>query len=150
MLNRVVRAVDQGWEYVPDQRHTELIVNGLGLEGAMAVRAAGEDKKAWEKEDNARSLNAADAVIFRSIAARCNYSALDRADIHYATKGLCRGMASPSAGGGNKLNKLGRNFLGVPRVVTEAKNSQPSRIRMAAEEQQDRRLGERFCGEPKL
>lgn len=77
VLNRVVRADPQGWEYEPDQRHMELIVKGLGLENAKAVRAPGEDEKSWEEEDNAKSLNTVESQKFRSIAARCNYLAPD-------------------------------------------------------------------------
>lgn len=81
VLSRVVRAVEHGWEYEPDQRHAELFVKGLGWENAKAVKAPGMDEKPWEEEDNARALGPAEASRFRSIAARCNYLALVRADI---------------------------------------------------------------------
>ena len=32
VLNRTIRITEQGWEYEPDQRHAELIVEELGLE----------------------------------------------------------------------------------------------------------------------
>lgn len=56
VLNRIVRAAPQGWEYEPDQRHTELIATGLGLEKPKQLKALGEHEKQWEAEDSARSL----------------------------------------------------------------------------------------------
>ena len=43
VLNRVVRVSEQGWEYEPDQRHAELIIEELGLAEAKAVSTPGED-----------------------------------------------------------------------------------------------------------
>jgi hypothetical protein len=33
ILNRIIRKTSEGWEYEPDQRHAELIVDGLSLGG---------------------------------------------------------------------------------------------------------------------
>ena len=41
------------------------------------------------------------------LAARSNYLALDRPDIQYSTKEVCRGMANPSVADRRKLKRLG-------------------------------------------
>ena len=37
VLNRVIRCGDQGWEYEPDQRHAELIIEEIGTNDANPV-----------------------------------------------------------------------------------------------------------------
>jgi hypothetical protein len=43
--------------------------------------------------------------------------AADRADIQYAVKDICRGMATPTRGGWRKLKRLGRYLVGKPRAI---------------------------------
>ena len=57
------------------------------------------------------------ATLFRAITARANYVALDRSDVQFAVKELCRKMSAPTAGDLKKLKRLGRYFLGKPRAV---------------------------------
>ena len=45
---------------------------------------------------------------YRAIAARCKYAAARRPDIQFASKDLCRWMASPSLLGLQGLKMLGR------------------------------------------
>lgn len=85
------------------------------------VKAPGAEEKPWEEVDDLRELSARESSVFRSFAARANYLALDRCDIQYSTKELCRGMAKPTVGDMKKLKRLGRYLLGVPRVVSEFK-----------------------------
>ena len=56
---------------------------------------------------------------FRRTAARANYLSLDRADIQFAVKEICRGMANPTKGDGRKLRRLGRYLKDSPRCVME-------------------------------
>ena len=37
VLNRIVRATQEGWEYEADQRHAEIIVRDLGLDKCSGV-----------------------------------------------------------------------------------------------------------------
>ena len=55
---------------------------------------------------------------YRALAARTDYLALDRADIQYAVKGICRGMARPTLGDKRKLKRLARYLKENPRVVS--------------------------------
>ena len=43
---------------------------------------------------------------FRSLAARCNYLSLDRLDLQYAVKEICREMAKPTKGSWAKLQRI--------------------------------------------
>ena len=56
ILNRVLRTTEDGWEYEADQRHGELIIQTLAMEGAKTVVSPGEDAKAWEEEQDQEKL----------------------------------------------------------------------------------------------
>ena len=57
-----------------------------GLKEAKPAATPGEDEKKWEQEENAQLLDAGKATLYRKVAARLNYLALDRVDIMYAVK----------------------------------------------------------------
>ena len=117
ILNRVIRVTSEGWEYEADQRHAELIIKGLGLQTANGVKTPGQDQRQWEEEDNMRPLLAGEASNYRALAARANYLALDRPDVQFAAKEVCRGMARPNRGDMQLLRRLGRYLISSPRVV---------------------------------
>ncbi len=118
VLNRVIRVTEEGWEYEADQRHGEMIVNTLNLQEAKGVSSPGEEDKPWRLEEESRKLEGELATEFRALAARANYLALDRADIQYATKEVCRGMAQPTVGDRRKLKRLARYRKDKPRMIT--------------------------------
>ena len=93
VLNRVIRACSAGWEYEGDQRHAELVVGAMGLKSANTVTTPGEDAK---KEEESLLLEENKATMFRQLAARANYMAMDRADTQFAVKEKCRSMANPT------------------------------------------------------
>ena len=117
VLNRVVRITAQGWEYEPDPRHVEMLIDGLALRNAKSVNTPGEDEKKWEADENQEELSSAQAKAFRGHAARLNYLAPDRPDIAYSVKEVCRHMAKPSVGAWKKLKRLVRYLLGTTRTV---------------------------------
>ena len=96
VLSRIIRITNDGWEYEPDQRHADMIIDALGLQHSKGVSTPAEEEKAWEEEGNNEELGSEKATLFRRVAARANYLALGRADIQYAMKEICRGMASPT------------------------------------------------------
>ncbi len=118
ILNRVIRVTRDGWEYEPDQRRAELIIKGLKLEDAKGVLTPCEEAQQWREEEDKQELVAAEMRDFRGIAARANYLAMDRADIQFATKEVCRGMARPTKGDWRKLKRLGRYLVANARVIT--------------------------------
>ncbi|MDA8582761.1 reverse transcriptase domain-containing protein [bacterium] len=119
VLNRVIRVTDSGWMYETDQRHAELLVEAFDLQEARPVCTPGEDLKSWEVEVDSAELNEADSSSFRKLVARANYLALDRADIQFAVKDLCRAMSKPRVGDMKKLKRLARYLLGKPRMIQQ-------------------------------
>ena len=108
VLNRIVRVGEDGWEYEPDQRHAELIVEAMGMSDAKGITTPGEDEKAWEAEENDEEVKNDQATLFRKTAARANYLSSDRPDIMYSVKELCRHMAKPTVGAWKRLKRLAR------------------------------------------
>ena len=62
-------------------------------------------------------LNAEEATLYRALAARANYLALDRPDIGFATKELCRDFSQPNRLSIQKLRRLIRYLVHNPRLV---------------------------------
>ena len=59
ILNRIIRASPEGWEYECDQRHAEIIIEAMGLESIKKVTtpAAEEShKRTEEDEEEGRQL----------------------------------------------------------------------------------------------
>ena len=54
---------------------------------------------------------------YRSVVARCNYLAMDRFEIAFNTKELCRAMSKPSVGDDKAIARLCRFLKGLPRPV---------------------------------
>ena len=55
--------------------------------------------------------------IYRGVAARLNVLALDRADVQYAVKEVCREMSAPTEGGWRNLRRIIKYLIGCPRMV---------------------------------
>ena len=62
-------------------------------------------------------LDANERSAFRSEAARCNYLGLDRPDVAFAAKELCRRMSAPDRASQLALQRLVRYLKGSPRLV---------------------------------
>ncbi len=62
-------------------------------------------------------LGAMEVTRYRSICARINYLAQDRADITYMGKELCRRMSEPTEADWQVLKRLGRYLKGKPRMI---------------------------------
>ena len=117
VLNRVIRVTPEGWEYEPDQRHVDMLIEGFGLKEAKAVSSPGEEEKKHEMDENQAELPAARSTAFRGHAARLNYVATDRPDLAYSAKEVCRSMAKPSVGAWRKLKRIIRYLVGNGRTV---------------------------------
>ena len=121
VLNRIIRVTPKGWEYELDQRHADILIQAMNLSLANLVKAPGEDEKNWEMSETDQAVDPKEETHFRALAARANYLALDRMDLQYATKEVCRGMSAPTRGHVKKLSRLIRYLIEAPRVVTEYK-----------------------------
>ena len=132
ILNRVIAWNEDGITYEADQRHAEIVVRELGLEGAKAVSTPGSRDDASKmssinvdsvygdcgfEKDSEDLLTGFEATKFRAITARLNYLAQDRPDIQYAVKEVARRMANPRRGDWLALKRVGRYLVGAPRAV---------------------------------
>ena len=71
--------------------------------------------------------------LFRAGAARANYLALDRPDIAFAAKELCRRMSAPREGDLTALRRLARYLLGAPRRVYQFCMQEPADLEVYAD-----------------
>eukprot|EP00972_Heterocapsa_arctica_P099699 14709904-Heterocapsa_arctica.AAC.1 len=63
----------------------------MGLESASSLTSPGTKDR--EQQPDQEELQGEEATAYRAVAARANYLAMDRADIQYAAKEICRRMA---------------------------------------------------------
>ena len=115
VLNRVIRATPEGWEYEGDQRHGEIIVRETGMGSAKGVLTAGEDCNGKEVSEEALGEKA--KTWYRGVAARANYYSNDRPEIAYPVKEACRAMSAPTARDEKRMKRLGRYLVGSGRIV---------------------------------
>ena len=108
VLNTIIRACTAGWEYEGDQRHAELVVGVMDLKSANTVTTPGEDAKKEKEEEESRLLEENKATMFRQLAARANYMAMDSADIQFAVEEIFRSVANPTIGSWRQLKRLAR------------------------------------------
>ena len=94
----------------------ELILK-LSKKTFKAKRVGAKAAKALEFDSKGEVLTASEATLFRALAARANYLAMDRPEVSYATKELCRFFATPTKTGVEQLKRLIRYLAGAKRLV---------------------------------
>ena len=114
ILNRLVRITADGWEIEADPRHGEILIRELGLGQGKGLTTPGVDDGL---DEDGPELQPEQQSRYRSLAARANYLALDRPDIQYAVKELCRAMSKPTETAWKKLMRVGKYILHRPRLV---------------------------------
>ena len=118
VLNRLIRWTASGIEYEGDPRQLERLVLDLGLEGAKRVGTPGM-KQTKEQVDADTELPASKHTAFRAVAARSSFLSIDRPEVQYAAKEICRWMSKPTAYGVQAPKRLGRYLDSHRRVVFE-------------------------------
>ncbi len=118
ILSTVIKWTDSGLRIEADPRHVEILIKEMGLEEANSVKTPGV-KDRERDENNEQPLDRAEASLYRSCVARANCLAQYRADIAYAVKEACRGMANPKANSWENIKRVVRYLKGEPRVVYE-------------------------------
>ena len=95
ILSRTLRWTQVGIEYKADLKHAGLVVKETETANMKKRKTPGitQESKVLEKEREGMSNE--EQTKFMSLAARINFSATDRADLQFASKDLCRRMASP-------------------------------------------------------
>ena len=134
ILNRVISWNEECLSYEADQRHAEIMIRELGLEGAKAVTTPGSRDDAGrspltskeiggpalddeDPESRGPLLSPEDATAYRALVARGNYLAQDRVEIQYAVKEAALRMATPREEDWSLLKRIGRYLKGAPRLV---------------------------------
>ena len=115
ILNREIEVTKAGLTYRADQKHAELIWEKLGLTRASRGATTAFVREDVEGDDEV--LEAADATLFRQVAARVNYLSMDRPDIQFAVKEVCGHMAVLTRAGVRKLKHLARYLLKYPELT---------------------------------
>ena len=104
------------WE--ADQRHAEILGTELGLtEGSNPLTVPGRELTKEELDQEERLMEGDSATAYRAMAARANFLAIDRPDIAFSVKEICRRMSAPDEGDLLALKRLGRYLQGAPRLV---------------------------------
>ncbi len=116
ILNRVVRWRPEGLTYEADPRHADILRTGIAG-AARALSTPGTQSRDRNPEGEDEVLSDTAAGLYRSFAARANYLALDRPDLGFAAKELCRRMRNPGQADLESLRRLARYLLDSPRVV---------------------------------
>ena len=115
ILNRVARRTPDGFEWEADPRHAEIIIKEMGLTDATPVATPGL-RDVQENRDETE-LEGLEATAYRALGARANFLSIERSDIQYAAKEICRRMSKPRVGDWHRLKRLGRYLLGKPRAI---------------------------------
>ena len=74
-------------------------------------------KKLEQLEPVGHELNPKEATVFRALSARANDLAQDRFDLAYISEELCRKFAVPNKRSYNKLKRLVRYLVAIPRLL---------------------------------
>jgi hypothetical protein len=116
ILNRRLRVDANFLIYEPDAKHARILCEELGLvegsKGADSPTVKLDTKKVEEDE----LLGKGEATRFRALAARASYLSLDRPDIQYSSKEVCREMSAPKKSSWSRLKRLARYLLDHPRA----------------------------------
>ena len=113
VLNRVLRWTDDGILMEADPRHQEILTHSEHGKEVLTPGVKEQPTGAIAESP----LSATQTTAFRSEAARCNYLGLDRPDIAFAAKELCRRMSLPDRAGQLALQRFTRYLKGSPRLV---------------------------------
>ena len=124
VLNRRISWDEKGIKYEADTKHVMLLKKDMNMEHCKCASTPGV--KDTDSFETMKPLSLGSSVLYRSVAARCNYLSADRADIQYATTEVARGMAAPTERDWEKSSTLrstcqGRPDCSVVRVATPSR-----------------------------
>lgn len=117
ILNRVVRWDGDVIEYEADPRHVEKLLRDMHMEECKPLSSPGVKVSSDELEQENKPLVGEAVTLYRSGAAGCNYLSVDRPDIPFATKEMCRAMSRPVESDMVNLKHACRDLKGHPRLV---------------------------------
>ena len=100
----------------------------MNLQEANPVSSPGEEARSGLEEVGEEKLDPRMASEYRALAARANFLALDRPDVQFAVKEICRGMGNPTRDDKKKVKRLARYILGRPRLVSRFDFQQEGKV----------------------
>ena len=106
----------------------KLVVGVMDLKSAKTVTTPGEDAKEEKEEEESRLFGGEQGHNVQAASVRANYMAMDRADIQFAVKEICRSMANPTIGSWRQLKRLARYLKKQPPAVAMFDFQERSRI----------------------
>ena len=111
--NRIATWDDEhGLNYEAGLRHVEQ----LKIQSPKSVATPGTREKGRTQENQDQPLDESEATRYRALVARCNYVSPEWPDIAHSAKELAPSMAKPSNGHMTRFKRLGRYFIGRPRL----------------------------------
>jgi hypothetical protein len=113
ILNRKLWIDGDSLVYEADEKHAKILCERFGL-GDDSKGLDCPSSKSEVTEDD-RQLEKEEATEFRALAARASYLAMDRVDMMYAAKEVCREMSAPMKSSWSRLKRLVRYVLKYPR-----------------------------------
>ena len=127
ILNRTVQWTDTGIIFESDPRHAEIVCKQLfsdekgsypdgSTKRSCSVKAVSTPGTKDKPEGPEVPLSGSQASQYRSLVMRINYLAQDRSDLQFAGKELARKMCEPTSHDWQRLKRLGRYLIGVPRL----------------------------------
>jgi hypothetical protein len=117
ILNRKLRWMEDKIEYEADSRHADVIIEECEVMSMKPSKVPGVSEPEIDKEENDQEES--QKTKFRGVAARINYLAMDRPDLQYAAKNLCRRMANPRISDWEKARKIAKYIKGRPRLIMQ-------------------------------
>ena len=104
------------YELEGDPRPAELVVEQLRVQDLPSLSSPGLDcVEAEAGEEDDVYLDVVKAKLYRGIAVRCNYLAVDRPEWQLVVKRSCTEMSKPTHGSRSNLLRIGRYLKGQPR-----------------------------------
>ena len=95
----------------------EKLLRDMDMVGCRPLSSPGVKSSTDEAEKGSAPLVGEAVTLYRSGVAWCNYLSVDRPDIPFETKELCRSMSRPTELDMTALKHLCRYLKGRPRLV---------------------------------
>ena len=124
-LKRTIWWKQEGLSYAASDEYVQKALRDWEMEGCKSVTTPGtkeEESKGSQAND---PVSKEEAARYRSTACLLNYLALDRPDISFATKEVCRRLTEPDRTDIVRLKRIIRYLKGVPRVIWRFKWQAP-------------------------
>ena len=98
--------------------HVEILAKQLGLSTRSSLRSTVSDKTNWKKRHPLLGTDLETELVptYKSATMRLAYVALDRPDVAFISKELCRAVSRPTVNAWEHLKHVTRYLLKAPRL----------------------------------